>query len=438
MKDGLKKVLILSYFFPPCNLTAAQRSLGWARTLHLHGYYPVIITRNWEHHINSPDDMHHDSGSELISEQHEGYEVFYIPFRGNLRDRIYSKYGKSKYSLLRKGLSFLELIGHNYSNAAIPFSDIYDFANSYINSNKDVEAIVVTGNPFEIFRFGYLLNRKFNIPWIADYRDDWNTSEVNSSRGFADGILKKLAVNSEKRWIATASCITSISPYYAEKIASFTGRPGYVLLNGFFPEDYHEFRDIPLNDEFTVVYNGMLYPSQHIEVFLNAFKMLVDLYPQHRSKIMLRFPGIKFLKHVSDRVAGLMKGYDDVIELTERISRKEVLRIQASSHLLLMVAHNNATGIPSSKIYEYLGLGKPVLICPSDKNILEETFSAYNIGFIANSADDAFQVLNKLFLKFLDSSYWTLKADEKYTSRFTRDHQSEVLAKILDSTITNR
>lgn len=433
---GQKKILILSYFFPPCNLTAAQRSLGWAKYLKEYGYYPVIITRNWEHHINGPDDMHHNSGKELIFEEHDGYEVYYVPFKGNLRDRLYSKYGKSKNRLLRKALSFFELIGHNYSNAWIPFSNMYDFADSYVRINKDVDTIIVTGNPFEIFRFGYLLNKKFNIPWIADYRDDWNTSEVNSSRGFADGILKKLSANTEKRWIETASCITTISPYYAKKISEFTKRPGHVLLNGFFPEDYDAYKNIPLEKEFTVVYNGMLYPSQDIEVFLDAFKKLVDTHPQYRSRIRLRFPGIKFLKDVASRVELYMGGYEDVIELTERIGRGEVLRIQAAAHVLLMVAHGSATGIPSSKIYEYLGLGKPVLICPSDGDILEETFSGYNLGFTANRSEDALKILQDLFQKYLAGNYETLKADENYTKRFTRKHQGEVLAGILDGIIS--
>ena len=429
---GQKKILILSYFFPPCNLTAAQRSLGWAKYLKDYGYYPVIITRNWEHHINGPDDMHHDSGKQLVSEQFDGYEVHYVPFKGNLRDRLYSKHGKTKNRLLRKALSFLELAGHHFSNALIPFSNIYDFADSYIRSQSDVKAIIVTANPFEIFRFGYLLNKKFHIPWIADYRDDWNTSEVNSSRGFADGLIKNLEQKSEKKWIGTASCVTSVSPHYTQKIAEFTGREGHVLLNGFFPDDYKDFKNTPLEKQFTVVYNGMLYPSQEIGIFLDAFKALVNRYPQHRDKMRLRFPGIKFLKHVSDRVSELMVGYEDVTELTERIGRGEVLKIQAGAHLLLMVAHGNATGIPSSKIYEYLGLGKPVIICPGDNDILTETFSAYNLGFIASNADEALIVLEDLFQKYLAGSYGELIPDQNYINRFTRDHQSGVLARILD------
>jgi len=427
----MKKVVIVTYFFPPCNLTAAQRSLGWAKYLKEAGFQPIIITRNWEHHINGPDDMHHDSGKELIHVVNPDFEVYYLPFKGNLRDRLYSKHGKNKYNFFRKMLSFAELFGHSFTNKAIPFSNIYDFTEQYIQQNKDIRALVISGNPFEIFRFGYLLNKKFATPWIADYRDDWNTSEVNFSRGFLDGMLKKMQQHDEKKWVKTANCITSISPYYADKIGKFVKKESHVLLNGFFEEDVNQFKNETPFEKFTVVYNGMLYASQEIEVFLTAFKELVLKYPAHRNRIILRFPGILFLKEVAARVALLMKGFEDVLEMTERISRTDVLKIQAKSHLLLMVAHKGAKGIPSSKIYEYIGLKRPVMICPSDNDILEQTFSKYNLGYIAQNESEAIEQLSQLFENYLSASV-TKKADETFVAQFSRKHQTKILAEILN------
>jgi glycosyltransferase involved in cell wall biosynthesis len=427
----MKKVVIITYFFPPCNLTASQRSLGWARYLKKEGFQPIIITRNWEHHINGPDDMHHDSGKELVHEINPDYEVYYLPFRGNLRDRLYSKYGKNKYNFFRKMLSFIELFGHSFTNKAIPFSNIYDFTAQYIEQHKDIKAFIISGNPFEIFRFGYLLNKKFSLPWIADYRDDWNTSEVNYSRGFLDGILKKMQQQDEKKWVKTAHCITSISPYYAQKIGKYVQKEGHVLLNGFFEEDVNQYTNEELFGKFTIVYNGMLYPSQQIEVFLEAFKQFINAQGANRNKIILRFPGILFLKEVAARVSQLMKGYEDVLEMTERISRDEILKIQAKSHLLLMVAHKGTKGIPSSKIYEYLGLRRPVMICPSDNDILEQTFSAYNLGYIAHNEKEAVAQLTQLFNAYLHPGDITIKANEQYVNQFSRKHQTTVLADIL-------
>lgn len=428
----LKKVLILSYFFPPCNLTAAQRVRGWAEYLHQHGYYPIIITRNWDHPVNGPDDMHHDSGSAIVHEQNERYAAYYLPFRGNLRDRLYAKYGKDRFNLLRKALSFVELCGHHFSSRFIPFSNLYRFANDYLRRHPDIRQVVVSGNPFEIFRFGYVLHRKHGVSWIADYRDDWNTSEVNASRGMLDGFLQKLEVRSEKKYMATAACVTSISKVYADKIGAFNQRPGHVILNGYFPSDYAAFLHRDLYAEFTVVYNGMLYASQQIEVFLDGFKAFVDAHPQERKQIRLQFPGILFLKDVAARVAAYMQGYEDVLVMTPRVPRDTVLDIQARAHVLLMVSHEGAKGIPSSKIYEYLGLGKPVLICPGDACILEDTFRPYNLGFVAQTAAEAQAVLEARFALYAQGQGTGEAPDWRYIEQFTRDTQAGVLAKLLD------
>jgi glycosyltransferase involved in cell wall biosynthesis len=244
-------------------------------------------------------------------------------------------------------------------------------------------------------------------------------------------LLRKLECQSEKKYIGTASCITTVSQHYAEKISAFTGVNGYVVQNGFFPGDYVEYQNLESFGEFTLLYNGMLYPSQQIEVVLDAFKQLVDNYPEHRSRIKIRFPGILFLKDVAARVEKQMQGYEDVVWMSPRIPRSEVLTMQAKSHLLLMVSHRDAKGIPSSKIYEYLGLGKPVLICPGDGDVLDETFGAYDLGFIANTSTEAYEILERHFTAFLEQRDIVENADKGYALKFTRKEQTKVLANIL-------
>jgi glycosyltransferase involved in cell wall biosynthesis len=302
-ESGLRKVVILSYFFPPCNLTASQRSLGWAKYLHEFGYYPVIITRNWDHPINGPDDMHHNSGSKLVIEKHAGYEVHYVPFKGNLRDRLYSKYGKKKYTILRKSLSLIEQVSSNIGNMFFPYRDLFNHAKTYILKNKP-HSIFVTASPFELFKLGYLLHKETAIPWIADYRDDWNTSEVNKERGFIGSLVQKLEQNSERKWVSNACCITSVSPYYTQKISKYVSKPGYVLLNGYFEDDFTFYKEVPYGENYSIVYNGMLYPTQKIEVFLDAFKLLIDKHANSRNRIKLIFPGIEFDKKESNLGGG--------------------------------------------------------------------------------------------------------------------------------------
>jgi len=64
----MKKILVISYFYPPCNLTASQRTESWAKYLHNSGFYPIIITRKWEKHVKSFDDCHYSTSKEVLIE----------------------------------------------------------------------------------------------------------------------------------------------------------------------------------------------------------------------------------------------------------------------------------------------------------------------------------------------------------------------------------
>ncbi len=428
----LKKVLILSYFFPPCNLTASQRAFGWAKYLKKYGYYPIIITRNWDNPISTPIDVLKKSGEEIKHEITSDYEVYYLPYKGSLRDRFFVKYGDSKFDFFRRFLTFFEIFFENYSNKFIPYRNIYDFADQYITKNKDVERIVITANPFTLFRFGYLLNKKFNIKWLADYRDDWNTSDFLKNKTLFEKTLNKIRSNSEKKWVGTAERITTVSEAYSKKISDFVSKQGHVLLNGYFSEDFETITR-SYDTKFTVVYNGSLYTTQQIEIFLSAYKKLINNLGPENANIKIVFPGLLFDKIEALRVSIFLKGYENFYEITPRIPQKQVFELQAKSHLFLMIAHKGLIGIPSSKLYEYIGFGKPILACPSDHDIIEDTLKDYNIGYTCQTEEAVYDKLSELYTLFEKGEYNKLVPDKSFQQKFTREHSSSEVAKILDS-----
>jgi hypothetical protein len=428
----MKKVLILSYFFPPCNLTASQRALGWAKYLKSFGYYPVIITRNWNIPIGTPRDVLKPTGTKIEHQVFDGYEVYYLPYESSLRDRIFVNYGETKYGFWRRILTFIELLSENFTNYFIPFKNLYDFADKYLTENKDIRYLVVTANPFTLFRFGYLLKKRHKIKWLADYRDDWNTSDFNKKFGLIDLGFNLLKSYSEKKWVGTAEGITSVSEAYKKKISDFVKRPGSVMLNGYFEEDFQlNQTEGNTDDPFSIVYNGSLYNTQEIEIFLDAFKRLVDKNKEKRN-IRIFFPGLLFDKVQAERITKFLVGYEDFFVITPRISKQEVFSIQRKAHLLLMVSHKNLVGIPSSKLYEYIGFGKPILACPSDGDIIENTLANYNIGEISNTSEDAFKKLSKYYSYYESKQYHQLVPDSNYQSLYTRRGSAVQLSKILD------
>ena len=425
----MKKVIVISYFFTPCNLTASQRALGWAKYLKEFGYYPIIITRNWDLPIGKPEDAAISTGDKIVHEKNENYEVYYLPYKSSFRDKLYSKKSRT-ITFLRKGLTFFEMLLFNFTTRVLPYRNIYTFTKKYLKENKDIDRLIITASPFPIFRFGYLLNRKFGIKWLADYRDDWSTCEARIYTNL-EKFLNMFERNSERKWIKSTSFISTVSNHYRNKITNFTGKKGFTLLNGYFEEDFQDLKYID-SDVFTIVYNGSLYASQPVEKILSGFKLFLDKHHEYSDKIKFVFAGTAYDKNQLIRINNAIKSFSENIIVTERTPRKEVLDLQCASHALIMISHLNCKGIPSSKIYEYLAIGKPILSYPPDGDIIDETLENYNLGYVCSTEEIFADQLSELFTRFLNQKSNELISDKEYVKSFSRRNQSKKTAEILD------
>ena len=426
----MEKVLIISYFFPPCNLTASNRALFWAKYLKDYGYDPIVITRKWDHKIKSPRDIAYSSiDKKKLVKIKTNYSVIYMPYKSSLRDKIYVK--KPRWIFLRKILTLLELFGSNYSAKVLPYYNIYEEAKQIIEE-KNITKVLITGNPFPCFQFGYLLKKKFqNLNWIADYRDDWTTTELYYPKGVVEKILFKLEQKSEKKWVGSASYISSISKHYVQKISHFVNVKGIELINGFdeMTEKLSNFDRT--NDRFIITYNGSLYPSQKIEPVLEVIKDLILFY-KNKLDIEIRFPGLDFDTKQGDRVRIALKDVMKNVTITKRIDRNKVLQMQRESNLLLMISHEGKKGISSSKLYEYIGMQKPILLFPSDKDIIEKTLNDTGLGIICNTKQELKEKLNSIILDFIKTGNIPIMRNYERIKQYSRRIQVENLSKILD------
>ena len=282
----MQKILIISYFFPPSNFTGAYRVYSWAKYLNQSGIYPIIISRRWDKEL----------GKELIHEKNENYELYSLPYKKNLRDRISEKKLPKIVKLFGKLLTLFEVITQNFSLEVVPFKNLYHHSAKLLEANPDIKLIVTSAKPFILFKFGHDLQKRFKIPWIADYRDDWNTSQWYSLKGNQDlyttnKILKTIESNREIKWLSRATCFTTISDFYTKRIGDFIKKPGYTIMNGFDEDEFNEFGKENLFTEFTITYNGTLYFSQNIKIFLEGFIEIVEHF-KNKIKVRIYFPGL--------------------------------------------------------------------------------------------------------------------------------------------------
>lgn len=419
----MKKVLIISYFYPPCNLTAAQRIGSWSKYLPEFGFYPIVVTRNWTgEELTDAQRLTTTNENKLVKTNSS--EIHYLQYTSSLRD-VFFIYGQKKtlFRYLSKVLTFIYSLLQCFSVRFIPYRNLYQQARLILANDKTIKTLIISGNPFEQFFFGFLLQKEFpDLKWIADYRDDWTTSEIDKFP------FKKIHAFFEKKWVRSSNAILSISPYYTQKISSFVGVKGFTLLNGF---DNIESLDNPNTDtnSFILTYNGTLYATQPIEVFLEGFKKFITQNPQ--VNIHLNFPGLLIDKTQANRVSKALQGYEQNYIITERVSRQEVLTLQEKSDLLVMVAHKNIKGVPSSKIFEYIGLRKPFIVCPGDGDILDDIARSCNLGNVLNSKEAVFLFLQEKIQEKRESIFVEKFKDTNITM-FSAKKQVELLSNLLN------
>lgn len=426
----MQKVLIISYYFPPCNLTGANRVGSWEKFFPENGIYPIIITRNWSGKELSEASRLKNSGKQIRIEEKKNAEIHYLPYRSSLRDLAFIKGQSNKLmSLVSKVLTALYLVLQNFSIKFIPFNNLYHHARKILLDDASIRRIIISGNLFEQFFFGYLLKKEFSqVEWVADYRDDWTTTDLISHRNFFRTFIHFLEKKSEKKWLSNASKFTSVSSYYVEKIASFIGKKGEVVYNGF-NEELLMLEGVVEQDSFVITYIGSLYPTQKIEVFLEAYKRLIKRF-QKDINIHLYLPGIKHDITQFEKVANSLNGFESYYTSTDRIPRNEAIEIQLKSDVVLMVAHENIKGIPSSKIFEYIGLRKKILLCPSDHDILDEIVG--EIGIIADSTDGCFQLLERQVHEKIDAGL-DFRIDANKTLKYSCKKQVTKLTEIINT-----
>jgi hypothetical protein len=428
----LKKILILSYFFPPCNLTASSRPYGWAKYFYLADYYPVIVTRKWEAPVRQYSDLSMSTSNQIEHYKYDHYEIYYLPYKGNLKDRIYRKFGDRKFVWLRKTLSYIELVVQNYFTPIIPYNNFYKFSHQLLNDNPDLKKVIITANPYPFFKFGYLLSKINNVQWIADYRDDWNTSQFLNPNNFLTKILKKIESASERKWLSTASCFTSISENYVERIASFIKKKGFLVMNGYDEDCFIDIQNYRDENCFTILYSGTLYDSQPIEIFITAFKIIVEKF-KNRIQIKLIFLGLLFDQKQTIRIKHLLADFEDYYLITDRVDKKEAISIQLKAHLFLICSHTNMKGITSSKIFDYLACQKPIILFPSDQDILDEIITKTNSGYICNTPEEISNILSEILTCYIKSHNVNYHPVRSEVVSFSQKNQTMKLASILDS-----
>lgn len=423
MKAENKKVLVITYYWPPAGGSAIQRVIKFVKYMREYGWEPVILTvSNGEYPATDPS---------FLAEIPENIKVYktkalqpfglYKRFTGKktetrITNDVFSQ--KTKTARIAKWIRM---------NLFIPDARVGWYFTAVKQAKKiireeQIDAIFSSSPPHSLQLIAQKIATYHQLKWIADFRDPWSEL-VHNQNNKRSWLTRKIDRAFEKSVFSKADRILTVGKDVARCIRSHVDRPVVIIPNGY------DTCDIPaasLSPEyFIITYTGELSKDRIPYAFLKAVSILKDKYPQ----IRLRFIG-NSCQELKTEIQ--QNSLEEITYFESYIPHKESVRKLAESNALLLVINQvpNNKGILTGKIFEYLGMRKPIIcIGPADGDAAQ-TIRECDAGYVADytDVDQNVQKLEKLLL----SGYTFRFEVEKYNRR----EQTKELCRLLDSVLT--
>ena len=357
----MKKVLIITYYWPPCGGIGVLRCLKFAKYLRQFGWEPVIFTADNAHYpsIDHSNDKDIPEGITVLRQKiWEPYHIYKF-ITGQKAD---ANVNNVFYASEKKPGMLHNLSVWIRSNFFIPdarslwIKPSVKFLLNYLEENP-VDAIISNGPPHSNTRIATLIKKATGIPWLADFQDPWSQVDYFSMLKLTSwGKRKHLRM--EQEVFANADAISIVSHTWKKDLESIGAKDVQVLPWGFDSDDFEGLDPIPANG-FSITHTGILGSDRNPTELWEAISKLGQKHPQFLDELEVQLVG---LVDSSVKESYEKTGLTKIIKLPGSVNRKAALAYTLGSSVLLLVLNRqeNAEGRIPGKFFEYLASGRPI------------------------------------------------------------------------------
>jgi hypothetical protein len=429
----MKRVLIITYYWPPSGGAGVQRWLKFVKYLRQFGWEPVIYTPENPEFPETDYSLEKDIPDKLEVLKQPIWEP-YNSYKKLLRQKKEDKINAAFLSEKKKN-SFLENLsvwirGNFFIPDARKFwvkpSVTYLF--QYL-ARHPVQVLISTGPPHSMHLIAMKVSGKLGVPWLADFRDPWTNIDFYKDLKltfWADSLHKKL----EKQVLSRAGVVTVISPGMAEDCRKLYERRYEVITNGYDPEDTGHVHPAEMDKKFSIAHIGTLVSTRNPETLWIALQELLAESPRFAGDLEIKVVG-KMDYKVMESIE--QHGLASFILKIDYMPHDEVVKCQQQSGVLLLIINNtpNAKMILTGKFFEYLAARRPILcLGPPDGDaamILAET----NAGLLAGFGDTG-TMKNNIRSLYNDYVNGQLGSESRNIEQYSRPVLTGKLAGLLD------
>jgi len=406
----MRKLLFISYHFPPALTSESLRALKTVKYLPRWGWEPIVLT------VHPTKLVARNFDNSLLSELPRNIPIY----------RTYSFKNRVSNLALREMKKLLRWSClASYEIEWLPFAVL---EGKKALKKETIEVIVSRSTPFASHLVALRLKSFSGVPWIADFSDPWTQNPYLEKVRAFDESLERKVVFAADRIIFTNRFAKKL---FLNRYKNIKAEKVRVIPNQYDPEDFAKQEKVTASEVFTAVHAGSFYGIRSPEIFLKALGMLKD-QGAFDEKIK-----VKLIGTVNDELRCLISKYrlEDIVEAIDAIPHKNVVHHLHTADILLLI--DAPTDEPSPflplKLMEYMCVRKPILAITPLEGASADVVRSTKTGIIISPNDiNGIKDEIKRFYQLYRSSGLEIRPCWNEIKKYSANRCTKILAGILE------
>lgn len=428
MKPETKKLLIITYYWPPAGGPGVQRWLKFVKYLPDFNIQPIVYIPENPTYPILDEGLQSEVSDNAIILKNKIVEPYGLA----------SFFGKSKTKKISSGIipnqrkqSFFErTLLWIRGNLFIPdarflwVNPSVKYLKKYIQENN-IDTIVTSGPPHSLHLIGLQLKKDLNVKWFADFRDPWTTIGYHKALKLSSSAEKKHKAL-EKEVLNSADTIIVTSKTTKTEFQALTSKPIEVITNGY---DVEKIEKQTLDEKFTLAHIGSFLSERNPRILWKVLNELIKENKDFKNDFCLKLIGATS-QEVLDAISEFK--LNDYVQNLGYVSHQEAVMHQRKSQVLLLIEidSEDTKSIIPGKLFEYMVSERPILAIGPENSDFAEIITATNTGVFFTY--DEKERLKELLLNYYQQyKTQSLKVNAVGLQQFSRKNLTQQLAKLI-------
>jgi glycosyltransferase involved in cell wall biosynthesis len=425
-----KKILIITYYWPPAGGPGVQRWLKFVKYLPDFDIQPIVYVPENPTYPIIDENLEKEVSRKAVILKNKIFEPYQLAsfFSKNKTKKISSGIipNQKKQTFLEKTLLWIR------GNLFIPDARVFwvkpsiVYLEKYIIDNN-IDTIITSGPPHSLHLIGLDLKQKTKITWFADFRDPWTTIGYHKALRLSLRAERKHKAL-EYRVLNTADRIIVTSKTTKTEFRAITNKPISVITNGY---DTEPATEVILDSKFSLAHIGSFLSERNPVILWESLAELIDEVPDFKSHLELKLIGA-----VSQEILDTISQFNLDLFLNNLgyVSHSEAVAHQRNSQVLLLIEINSeeTKSIIPGKLFEYMVSNRPIIaIGPKDSDFAEIiTDTNTGVFFEYNEKEKLKNTIVSYYNQFLEAK---LQSYGVGLQKYSRKNLTKDLAQLIYS-----